>query len=160
MNILKSIGGFLLAIAGIVGITLVAFLLITGGAWLADKAYPWLILLFTLALGISIFILLPLAIFRRTRGFAGLGIYIASYIFGITLWVWCLLTVYTLWGGFAVVIGILMGGVGVVPLAIIAAAIKGLWSLAIQMIVVALVTFGARFLGLAFVQSAEAYQEV
>lgn len=137
MNILKSIGGFLLAIAGMVAMILVIFLLVTGGAWLADKVYPWLILLFALALGISIFILLPLAIFHRTRGFAGLGLYVASFVFGITLWVWCLLTVYTLWGGFAVVIGILMAGVGVVPLAIIAAAIKGLWAIAIQMVVIA-----------------------
>ena len=88
MNILKSIGGFLLAIAGIVGLTLAAFLLVTGGAWLADKAYPWILVLFALALGISIFILLPLAIFHKTRGFAGIGIHIASYIFGLTLVGW------------------------------------------------------------------------
>jgi hypothetical protein len=36
--------------------------------------------------------------------------------YGLTVWIWSLLLTYTLWGGFGVVIGILMGGVGIVPL--------------------------------------------
>ena len=160
MNVLKSIGGFLLAVAVIVAVALVIFLLVTGGAWLADKVYPWLIVIFAIALIVSVFILLPLAIFRRTRGIAGIGIYVSSYAFGLTLWVWCQLTTYTLWGGFAVVIGILMGGVGIVPLAIIASLTKGLWAIALQMVVIAVLTFGARLLGATFVGSAEAHQEV
>jgi hypothetical protein len=160
MNILKSIGGLLLGLAGMIAVVLIIFLLVSGGAWLADKVYPWLIIIFALALVVCVFILLPLAIFRKTRGFSGIGIYIASYVFGITLWVWCLLTVYTLWGGFAVVIGILMAGIGIVPLAIIASLTKGLWSIAIQMVVIGLVTWGARLAALALAESAEAHRQV
>jgi hypothetical protein len=99
-----------------VAIVVVIFLLVQGGAWLADKVYPILIVLFVLALLFTVLILLPLAIFRKTRCFAAMGVYITSYIYGLTVWIWSLLLTYTLWGGFGVVIGILMGGVGIVPL--------------------------------------------
>jgi hypothetical protein len=157
---LKSIGGFALVVVGLVAVSVVVFLLVQGGAWLADKVYPWLIMVFAVAFWVCVFILLPLAIFRKTRGFSGIGIYVASYVFGITLWVWCLLTTYTLWGGFAVVIGILIAGIGIVPLAIIASLTKGLWSIAIQMVVVALVTLGARFAAFALVKSADEHRQV
>src|SRR5437899_1362333 len=117
---LKNIGGFALGIVGLAAIIVVLFLLVQGGTWLADKVYPILILVFVLALAITLFILLPLAIFRKTRGFAGLGIYVTSYVYGLTVWVWSLLITYTLWGGFGVVIGILMGGVGIIPLSVVA----------------------------------------
>src|SRR6476659_3090877 len=144
MNILKSIGGFGLGLVGLIAVATVLLLVVRGGAWLADKAYPWLIVLFALALIVCVFILLPLAMFRKTRAFSGLGIYIASYAFGLTLWVWCLLTTYTLWGPVAVVLGVLMAGVGILPIAIIACITKGLWSIALQMFLIVLLTWGAR----------------
>ena len=158
MNTLKAIGGFVLGLIGMVAVTMIMLMLVRGGTWLADKAYPWLIVVFAVALVVCLFILLPLAIFRRTRGFSGLGIYIASYAFGLTLWVWCLLTTYTLWGLVAVVVGVLMAGVGIFPIAIIACITKGLWGIALQMFFVALLTWGARFGAAALVESAEAYQ--
>jgi hypothetical protein len=63
---LKSIGSFALGVAGFVAIIAVIFLLVQGGAWMADKVYPILIVLFLLALVITVLILLPLAIFRKT----------------------------------------------------------------------------------------------
>jgi|SRR5882724_5064956 len=158
MNTLKSIGGFVLGLVGMIAVVTILLLVVRGGTWLADKAYPWLFVLFAIALIVSVFILLPLAIFRKTRAFAGLGIYIASYAFGLTLWVWCLLTTYTLWGPVAVVVGVLMAGVGILPVAIIACITKGLWGIALQMFLIALLTWGARFGANALVESAEAYE--
>jgi hypothetical protein len=75
-----------LGVVVFVAIVVVIFLLVQGGAWLADKVYPILIVLFVLALLFTVLILLPLAIFRKTRGFAAMGVYITSYIYGLTVW--------------------------------------------------------------------------
>jgi hypothetical protein len=64
-----------LGVVVFVAIVIVIFLLVQGGAWLADKVYPILIVLFVLALLFTVLILLPLAIFRKTRGFAAMGVY-------------------------------------------------------------------------------------
>lgn len=53
---LKSIGSLALGVAGFVAIIAVIFLLVQGGAWMADKVYPILIVLFLLALVITVLI--------------------------------------------------------------------------------------------------------
>jgi hypothetical protein len=97
----------------------------------------------------SHYITSPAAIshFRRTRAFAGGGIYLASYVFGITLWVWSLLISYTLWGIGGVLIGLILAGIGIVPIAILASLFHGLWSICNQLFLVTAITFGTRFLG-------------
>ncbi|PZR76300.1 MAG: hypothetical protein DLM73_03045 [Chthoniobacterales bacterium] len=159
-QILKNIGGFALGVVGFAAIIVVVFLLVQGGTWLADKVYPILIVLFVLALAVTVVVLLPLAIFRKTRGFAAAGIYVTSYVYGLTVWVWSLLLTYTLWGGFGVVIGILMGGVGIVPLSVVACLFKGLFSIAFQVVLLAAFVFGVRAFALFLAASAERYQEV
>jgi len=104
---LKTIGSLAFGVVAFVALIVVIFLLVQGGAWLADKAYPILIILVVIALVITVFIPLPLAIFHKTRGFAGVGIYITSYVYGLTVWVWSLLITYAIWGGVGVAIGIL-----------------------------------------------------
>jgi hypothetical protein len=146
---LKNIGGFALGVIGFAAVIVVLFLLVQGGTWLADKVYPILILLFVLTLAVTVFILLPLAIFRKTRGVAGVGIYITSYIYGLTVWVWSLLITYTLWGG-----------VGIVPLSVVACLFKGMFSIAFQVVLLAAFVFGVRAFALFLVSSAERYQEV
>ena len=158
-QLLKNIGGFALGVIGVAAIIVVLFLLVQGGTWLADKVYPILILLFVLTLAVTILILLPLAIFRNTRSFAGVGIYITSYVYGLTVWVWSLLLTYTLWGGFGVVIGILLGGVGIVPLSVVACFLKGMFSIAFQVILLAAFAFGVRAFAMFLIASAERQQE-
>jgi hypothetical protein len=145
---LKSIGSFLLGICILVAVMLVLTMFIKGGVWLSERVYPWLVILFTISLFVVILVLLPLAIFRRTRAFAGGGIYLASFVFGLTLWVWSLLVSYTLWGVTGIIIGLLLGGVGVVPIAILASLFHGLWSMVGQLLLVTAITFGMRFLGI------------
>jgi hypothetical protein len=154
-DLLKTISGFLLGILGLIAIAVIAGLLILGGAWLSDKIYPWLIVAFAIALAVIVFVLLPLAIFRRTRGFSGIGIFIASYVFGATLWVWSLLITYTLWGGLAVFIGLIMAGIGIVPLAIFATLFKGMWSILGQIVLLLIFTLGARFFGIFLISKSE-----
>ena len=152
---LKSIGYFVVGIGILVGLILIAAMFVKGGVWLSERVYPWLAIICSITFFFTVLVLLPLAIFRRTRAFAGGGIYIASYVFGLTLWVWSLLLAYTLWGIIAVVTGLFFMGVGVVPVAILACMFNGLWSIVGQLLLVAAVTFGARFLGIYVMMKSE-----
>ena len=55
---------------------------------------------------------------------------------------------YALWGGFGLFIGLMLGGVGVVPLAMLATLFKGMWSVFGELILMIVVTVGTRMLGL------------
>jgi hypothetical protein len=153
---LKSIGSFILGICILVGVGFLAVMFLTGGVWLGERVYPWLIVITAIALFVTILVLLPLSIFRHTRAFAGGGIYIASFVFGLTLWVWSLLTSYTLWGIGGVVVGLLFAGVGIVPIAILANLFHGLWSMVGELLLVTAITFGTRFFGIYLMTKAEA----
>src|SRR5580765_7857213 len=106
---IKLIGSFLLSICILVGAMFLVAMLVKGGVWLSERVYPWLVVLNAIALFVVILVLLPLAIFRRTRAFAGLGIYLASYVFGLTLWVWSLLISYSIWGVIGILVGLFLG---------------------------------------------------
>ncbi len=154
---LKSVGSFVLGICIFVGAIVLAVMLVKGGLWLSERVYPWLVVLTAISLFVVILVLLPLAIFRRTRAFAGGGIYFASFVFGLTLWVWSLLTSYALWGIGGIVVGLLLGGIGVVPIAILASLFHGLWSMVGELLLVTAITFGARFFGIYLMTKAEDY---
>jgi hypothetical protein len=45
----------------------------------------------------------------------------------LDIWVWSAVTTYRLWGTIALVIGLLLGGIGVVPIALIATVVASEW---------------------------------
>lgn len=143
----KSVGYYILGVCILLGVFVLAGMFLLGGVWLSERVYPWLVLIATLAFFVTILIFLPLALFRRTRGFAGTSTYFASYVFGLTLWVLGLLVSYTLWGVFGVLAGLLLGGIGVVPIAMLACLFNGLWPTLGELALLAAITFGSRFLG-------------
>lgn len=115
---------------------------------IAVKAYTLTLPLYSLALAVTIFVLLPLAIWRKTRRNASIGLLIASYIFGITTWLLGAAVTFGSFGWFGLIVGLLIFGIGVVPLAIIGAMFTlhdG--GLALVLFVMAVVALGARFGG-------------
>src|SRR5437867_3865617 len=145
---LKSAGAVIAGIAFLIGLLLLSGLFIHGSARVGEKIYPWLATVSGYALVVVIFVLLPLAFYRKTRVVSGIGMMIASYVFGLTLWVWGLLLTYNLWGLLAVFIGLFMFGVGVVPIAMLATLFKGMWSTLVQLVLLTVLTFGTRFAGM------------
>ena len=108
---------------------------------------PWLMLLSILALVFCIIILGPLALNLSTRPWAGLGFVVVSYVFGLTGWLMGLLLTWILWGGLAVVIGLLVVGIGVVPIAMLATLLNGRWAELGILVLAIIMTFGLRLLG-------------
>lgn len=147
-SIVKNIGLYALGIIIFLALLAIPVVLIVGGVWVASKILPWLILLSLLALVVCILILGPLALFRYTRPWAGIGYFIASYVFGLTGWFMGLLLTWMLWGGLAVFIGLVFLGVGVIPVAMLATLFKGMWVEFGLLVLSIVLTFGLRVLGL------------
>lgn len=128
---------------------------IIGAIWLGERILPWLVLLSIIAFGVCIFILLPLSIFRVTRQVAG-GLFLwISFIFGLTGWFLGLLLTYFLWGIIGVIIGLLILGIGVVPIGLLAALFNGMWTELGILLLLIVLTFGCRFLGAILISSQE-----
>jgi hypothetical protein len=154
-DVLESIGGFLISITiFIIGI-MVIYVFIFGGAWISSKLLPLFSLLTWLVIALVIFIFLPLAIPKATRSFASIAILISSYVFGATLWMEGFLLTMILWGFWAVLIGIFILGVGVVPFAIIATLLKGMWLYLIELVLLTIATFASRFGAISLAETIE-----
>jgi hypothetical protein len=92
--------------------------------------------------------ILPLlCIFRKTRRFAGICYVVSSFLFGFVLWVMCALTVYAAWGGFAVFIGTMVLGVGVVPMTLWILIRDAQWFNLADVALLGFSLAGSRFLG-------------
>lgn len=96
---------------------------------------------------LCIFILPWLTISRKTRTVAGIGYVAASFVFGGSLWIMCLLTVWDSWGLVWALAGVLILGIGALPMSLIIFAKAGLWWLFGEVLVIGAIAFGARVLG-------------
>ena len=141
---LKDTGYGLLGLGVLIGLVVLCVYLIEGGVKLGSIIYPYLAMANGFTLGISLLILLPLSFFRKTRYFSASLLLLASFVFGLSLWVWSLLITYHLWGGVAVFIGLFLLGVGVVPIAMLATLFNGMWPQLLELIILTILVFGIR----------------
>lgn len=96
--------------------------------WLSAELAPWLGYVIYLCWAVVIVILTPLAFVQRTKAFARIGLMIAASLFGGVLWLGSIEMLYAAWGFLAVFLGLCLLGVGVVPLAFLAALFTSDWS--------------------------------
>jgi hypothetical protein len=91
------------------------------------------------------FTLLPvLAIFRRTRAASAVGYYLASVVFGLMLWVISAMIVASYWGTWAVILGTLVAGIGVLPMALVIIVWNHLWDFLVPLAAWAIPLVAAR----------------
>lgn len=154
MNTLKSIGGTLLGIATFVGIIIAIALFFTLGAKVAFTIAPFINWLAGTLFIINLLLLL-FAVIPKARGVIGLIIYISSYVYGLSAWIFGLAVALALWGWIAVIIGIFLGGVGVVPIGMLAAIFNGHWSIFWTLLLTVILTYGARIIGYVLANSAD-----
>lgn len=154
-DFLYSIGCFIIWIGIFLVTIFLGIFFIKGGVWLGAKVLPWLYIIMWFVFAFDLLIIIPLGIFKKTKAASAIGLVVSSYIYGLTLWFWSLLLTYVIWGAVAVAIGLFIVGVGVVPIAILATAIKGEWAITGQIIILLLFTFGSRILGFYFAQKAD-----
>ena len=153
MEILESIGGVLLGIAFFVGSIIALILFFTVGATVGVTILPFVSWLTGILFAVNIIALL-IAISRKTRGVVGIIIFLSSYVYGLQTWIIGLLVTLTLWGWIAVIIGLFIGGIGVVPIGMAAAIFNGRWSIFFVLIINVILTYGTRIIGGTLAESA------
>jgi hypothetical protein len=133
-------------------------LLFTVGAKFAFTIQPfvnWLVgILFIVSIGALIVAIVP-----KARGISGLVLYVSSYVYGLAVWVFGLAVTLVFWGWIAVIIGLLLGGVGVVPIGMLAAVFNSEGDIFWTLLVGLVLTYGARLLGMILISSAESHPE-
>jgi hypothetical protein len=115
----------------------------------------WVPFVVGITTAVCIFILAPLGIFRATRGFAGIGLVGASWMLGAILWIYGAIATFIYWGLIGLIVGLVVAGIGVVPMGFLALALQSqwewFWNLGILFISVIVSRIGGGFL----IESAE-----
>ena len=127
---------FCLAMIFIVGATAVSF-------WVRE----WISVVFWSNLLIAFFILGPLSLIPPARFIAAIGFVIASFVFGAMMWCCGLGVTYEAWGMAGVIIGLVIAGIGIVPVGMLAVLLQGEWQALIVFVIFIVLTFGLRALG-------------
>ena len=152
---LKHLSGLALGAAILLCMLALPVLFIMGSLWAAEHLFQPLVVAGWIALAVDM-VLLVVSIIPAARSFCGIAIFLSSYIFGAVGWLLGFILTYALWGLWAVILGMLMFGGGVVPFALLATLFKGMWEPFFSVIALVVLTFGARLLGLFIAQAGEA----
>ena len=158
MHALKSTGGVLLGIAAFVGIIIAIILVFSLGAQVAFAIAPFINGLASVLIVINVLLLL-VALIPSVRATAGIIILISSYIYGLSAWIYGLAVSLALWGWIAVIIGMILGGVGVVPIGLLASILTGHWEMFWPLLLTSLLTYAAGIVGSLLIGSAEIRRE-
>lgn len=143
-DFLKTLNGFLFIGIILFGILALGIVVLVGAVAISQAILPLLWLAGGLALLFLVLVVLPLSILRRFRAFTAASSLVVSYIFGAALWTQSLLLTLVVWGPAAVVFGIVIGGIGIVPIAIVAMLIQGAWKAVGELFFLILLTYGSR----------------
>jgi hypothetical protein len=111
------------------------------------KIYPCISDIALLLFLLDVIIFLPISFFKKARKFSGLTITYSSNLFGLQLWLSGLIITLGTWGIWAVIIGVLLLGIGVIPIALIATLSRGMWRPFIELLLSIILIFGCRALG-------------
>lgn len=87
----------------------------------------WIIYIVFLANMLTAFSLIPAGVLmlfgQRLRMFVAKYMFAMSWVLGFCLWLWGALSVLHEWGAPGLIIGLLLAGIGVIPLALVALAL-------------------------------------
>ena len=152
---IKELAGMAFGFLIFIAIMSLPIIFIKGSVWASEHLFGPLIVVGWILLAIDILLLLPLSIFKRLRGLTGGGIFLSSFIFGLVSWLLGFILTYSIWGLWAVIIGIFFMGFGVVPIALLATAINGYWEPFFTVLIITALTYGSRIVGLLIAGSGE-----
>lgn len=154
MEALKSIGGAILGIIIFIGVLISSILLFTLGVKASVVIAPYIYLLAGILFLLNIITLLS-AIIPNARRVAGWILFISSYVYGLATWIYGLFVTLSLWGVVAIIIGLFLGGVGVVPIGMLAAMFNGQWGVFFTLLILVILTYGTRMIGSSLTENYE-----
>ena len=142
----QSVGGLLLAIAVLCACVAVPVVLLIGVSWVIRAVEPVVIACTSAAFWLSLLVFTPASLLRQTRVVAIFGFGAASIVFGIFSWCLSFACVHDYFGTIGLVIGLLIAGVGIVPIAMVGAVLHHSWPVLALLIAALGIGFGTRVL--------------
>jgi len=121
-----AIGTAIGCLSGLCCPVVIILLFINGPGWAGETFFPWLFMICGSLFWANI-ALMPLFIWSRTRYIPATTIFTSSWMFWLATWSVGLLLLFSTWGLFWSIIGLALGGVGVIPLGLIATLFSGSW---------------------------------
>jgi hypothetical protein len=125
-------------------ISLATLVFATGISWFSKQAFNYSTIAVSAAL---IFCALDLLPRRRSKGSNAISLYlllISSYVFALATWLLGVLITFHHWGRLGLALGLSLGMIGVVPLAIVASGLHSDWTMMVVTLLGVLVSYGAR----------------
>jgi hypothetical protein len=95
--------------------------------WMAEL-YPWLFDVVENLVAVWILIVLPLLLFRKSRPIAIQFLLYSSYFTGLVCWWYSVVICYSVLGTFWLIFGLVLSGIGVVPITLIGIFFKSFWN--------------------------------
>jgi hypothetical protein len=89
-------------------------------------------------------VLIPMSVFRRAHPLIARILRVSSLFMGGVCWWQALIVTWKLLGSFAVSVGLLCAGVGVIPMALFATGVRGEWDLFRDLVTSAILTLVPR----------------
>lgn len=90
-------------------------------------------------------LLLALLTYFETTKYRALSLlYIGSFVYGVAAWLLGLFVTLQYWGVLAVILGLVLLGVGVIPLGLLAALVNMDWTALLDILALAVLAYGAR----------------
>ena len=117
-----------------------------------DKIISWSVAIAQIFFVLDIIIFLPLSFIKKTKKFAGKGLFFSGFIFGFTVWLIGAIITFSYWGIIALIIGLVLMGVGVIPMGIVACFFNGLWLELAILIIGSILVFAVRAYGLGLIE--------
>jgi hypothetical protein len=158
MNTIKSMGSILLGIAIFLAIVGGAVLFFTFGVVALVVISPYIYATTGILILLNVLTLL-VAIIPRARSAAGFILFVSSYVYGLATWIYGLVVTLALWGITALIIGIFLGGVGVIPIGILASVFHGRWDIFFTLLVLIILTYGTRVIATVLTTISKDYKE-
>jgi uncharacterized membrane protein len=118
-------------------------------AWMERMFSNWLQPGVEISVAIWILPVLPMLLFRKARGWGVTILMYSSYFNGFTCWWYSFMVCYRACGLVWLIIGLFLMGVGVVPLAVIGVAIRGMWPMFWNLILAIALAYGPRAIAVA-----------
>lgn len=141
---LQYVAGILNGLGTLAAIVLVLIAIFAGMKTVANLIAPIIIF----GVGLVLFLVLPLslllAIPRKTRSAASVGIMVTSYVSALWVWVNSLMVAFATVSLIWIIVGLCLAGIGIVPVALIGALLAGKWGIAGLIVLGVVLTLGLR----------------
>lgn len=146
-SIFETIAGLFLMV-GFFAISIgLIVLFLKGATFMAKEFLPFLSTASGVIFWILLLLALPISFIKKARGVMSIVFLISSYVFGVTGWLIGFVLTYYYWGAFWLIVGLFLGGIGVVPLGLLASAFNSGWGQFWNLLFILVITYATRMYG-------------